>query len=362
MKMSLRLFLITGFFGFVVNVLCAQSIQLTKELHDFGKVYEFDGKLIADIEFENTGESVLSVTKIEKGCDCIGAYWMGNPVSPGEKSKLRVEFDPSRRIGTQEHTIKFHSSAKDVPASITLKGFVLSGSSKQNINYEIGPIKTVGNNLNFGYVYNNSIETRIVPLVNHSEEAATVEVTNLPPFVNASIMPQTIEPGAQGVLKMTFNVSQAGDWGFTNYDASINVTNLGSKEAYSDKFLIVSNIIEDFSGMSTEDSLNAPKILIKEKVITLDNISKENTGVQKCQFIIRNTGKDDLVIYAFKPSCGCTIANSSKKVLKKGKETVVEVDFKLTGRTSKQESTITVISNDPENHEELVKISAIMAD
>lgn len=65
--------------------------------------------------------------------------------------------------------------------------------------------------------------------------------------------------------------------------------------------------------------------------------------------IIKNTGKDPLLISKLKPSCGCTTAPLKKSELKPGESTDVEVTFNVAGNTGPVKKTITIETNDPNN-------------
>ncbi len=71
--------------------------------------------------------------------------------------------------------------------------------------------------------------------------------------------------------------------------------------------------------------------------------------VVKHNYIIKNAGKEDLIISRVTPSCGCTAAIPKKNILKSSEETTIEVDFDSTGRSGEQKKSIYVFSNDKKN-------------
>lgn len=66
-------------------------------------------------------------------------------------------------------------------------------------------------------------------------------------------------------------------------------------------------------------------------------------------FVITNEGTDNLKINDIKASCGCTAAVVGKTDLKPGESTDIKVSFDSKGKSGKQDKTITVITNDPNN-------------
>jgi hypothetical protein len=66
-------------------------------------------------------------------------------------------------------------------------------------------------------------------------------------------------------------------------------------------------------------------------------------------FVITNEGTEVLKINDVKASCGCTAVVAGKKELKPGESTDIKVSFDSKGKSGKQNKTITVSTNDPNN-------------
>lgn len=67
----------------------------------------------------------------------------------------------------------------------------------------------------------------------------------------------------------------------------------------------------------------------------------------KHNMVIKNTGNEVLKISRLKPTCGCTTAPLTKKELKPGESTTVEVSLSIQGNSGKLNKQIAVESNDP---------------
>lgn len=66
-------------------------------------------------------------------------------------------------------------------------------------------------------------------------------------------------------------------------------------------------------------------------------------------FIFTNTGKNDLVIYDSKGSCGCTVPEWPKEPIKPGKKDKVHVKFDSTNKEGHQTKTVTLTCNTQPN-------------
>ena len=88
-----------------------------------------------------------------------------------------------------------------------------------------------------------------------------------------------------------------------------------------------------------------PKISFEQKEIDLGQVSE---GIKvDFKFPFKNEGKGDLFIHNVKKTCGCTRAETTKKVLKPGETANITGTFDTKGRPGKQSKTITVTTNDP---------------
>ncbi len=89
----------------------------------------------------------------------------------------------------------------------------------------------------------------------------------------------------------------------------------------------------------------APKIVCEDP--TFDFGTLDNSQSVLHDFAIRNDGDLTLEIIRAKPSCGCTVANISQKLIEPGQSAVISAKLNLTNREGKQTKIITVESNDP---------------
>jgi hypothetical protein len=75
-------------------------------------------------------------------------------------------------------------------------------------------------------------------------------------------------------------------------------------------------------------------------------------------FMVKNSGNQDLIIRELNPSCGCTAAVLEDPVLKPGMETSIRVSFDTAGFTGSKVKTVRVYSNDPGNASLVLRVKA----
>lgn len=106
---SINLFLI--FISLFFNSIHAQKVSEKKPKfwsdkveHDFGNVEE--GKIVSvDFIIGNNGDDTLKLLRIVAGCGCTATQPEKTSLAPGEKVKLKVDFNTIGRIGEQKKSV-----------------------------------------------------------------------------------------------------------------------------------------------------------------------------------------------------------------------------------------------------------------
>jgi hypothetical protein len=132
--------------------------------------------------------------------------------------------------------------------------------------------------------------------------------------------------------------------------------NVDGQDDYRNSIAVSTTLEEDFSKLSAEDLKSAPVVSYDSESFDFGDIkpSSKNEHV----FSLKNAGKKDLIIRDVKSSCGCTAVSPSKNVVPSGESVPLKVVFDSTGKSGRQNKTITVITNDPKNPTTVLRISS----
>jgi hypothetical protein len=101
-----------------------------------------------------------------------------------------------------------------------------------------------------------------------------------------------------------------------------------------------------------------PKLVLQQNSYDFGDIKQGE--VVSHDFILSNSGGDLLTISNVTASCGCTAAVPEKKELSPGESTNLTVTFNSSKRLGKQNKTIRVYSNDPQNPEMVLTITGVV--
>jgi len=78
-----------------VELNLGSKITFTKSEHNFGQ--QPVGKPVTyDFEFTNTGNKPLILTEVKASCGCTTPGWTKEPVMPGQKGTVKVQYNMAR--------------------------------------------------------------------------------------------------------------------------------------------------------------------------------------------------------------------------------------------------------------------------
>lgn len=75
------------------------TFRPVERVHDFGTVYERNGKLTHTFVLKNRGQSTVAISNVNTWCGCMVAEYTKSGIRPGEKAKVKVTFDPDHKQG-----------------------------------------------------------------------------------------------------------------------------------------------------------------------------------------------------------------------------------------------------------------------
>jgi hypothetical protein len=87
------------------------AITWEKNTHDFGEINEGE-KVEHSFKLTNTGSEPLVITNIQVTCGCTTPKgWPRDPIAPGKKAEIVVQFNSTGKIGRQNKVVTVVSNA-----------------------------------------------------------------------------------------------------------------------------------------------------------------------------------------------------------------------------------------------------------
>lgn len=107
------------------------SIKFDKEVYDFGTCTEGD-KVKKTIEFTNTGKLPLIIDQAYGSCGCTVPTYDKEPVQPGKKGKIEVEFNSENRAGANTKSVMIQANTNPPITTITFSIKVNPAKNKKS--------------------------------------------------------------------------------------------------------------------------------------------------------------------------------------------------------------------------------------
>jgi hypothetical protein len=353
-------------FVFITSTLCCAAqntsegkIVFEKVEHDFGKIKEENGKVSYEFTFINTLNQPITITNVKASCGCTTPSWTKSPIESGKSGYVKAEFDPTNRPNafTKSLSVSYSIGEGAVRVeALLIKGFVIP-KAKTVLDYY--PVKH--GNLRFTSDYLNlSKLSSPIPVVKsikfYNEGIKSIALTlpsTLPSHLKLYITPVTLNPKDSGTLTVTYDPKLKNDYGNV-YD----IVELKTNDSLNSvkKIYVVADISPYFPAMTKQDSLKAPRISFDRSIHDFGKITQGD--IVKTNFVITNTGKSVLHLYKTKASCGCTVPEPEKSILKPGEKTNLNVTFNSANKIGQDSKSVTIYSNDPTYSEGMVVIKS----
>jgi len=357
MKISLSLLLAILMCMPLVNYAQTGKSRITFEKlqHNFGSFKEELGVQTVSFNFKNEGTVPLILNNVQASCGCTTPEWTREPIAPGAKGIIKVSYDPRNRPGVFNKTIRVSSNAENPDVVLTIQGEVAQRARTIEEDYpnEIGPLRAKTNHVAFQQIKVNQIKKDSVEVINNSAQPVELSFKTPPPHLSAVIKPTKLAPKQKGYIVVTFDATKIKAYGFVMHSIYLNID---GQDNYKNSIVVSTTLEEDFSNLTPDQLKNAPVVSYDSESFDFGDI-KPNTKNEHT-FNLKNAGKMDLIIRDVKTSCGCTAVSPSKNMIAAGESVPLKVVFDSTGKSGRQNKTITVITNDPKNPTSFLRISS----
>lgn len=329
----------------VSTALAQAKITFNNTEHDFGQFNEQDGIVVAVFSFTNAGTAPLIINNVTATCGCTTPEWTREPIPPGKSGEIKVGYNPASRPGPFRKSVNVYSNTQPAITILNISGNVLQRPKTIEEEYPraMGNLRFRANFLSLGNIPNTKTQTGELEFINSTDKIVKAAVHRAPAHLNVRFEPAEVKPGEKGKMVINYNASKVQSYGYNVDRIYISVDDI--KES-SMTFSVAANIEEDFSSLTAEQKANAPVASFNSLVHDFGVLRMGQTISHT--FKLTNNGKSDLLIRNVKTSCGCTTTKNAN-VAKPGETIDFTVTFNSTGKRGRQNRSLTVITNDPNN-------------
>jgi hypothetical protein len=334
------------------------NVSWDASTHDFGDVKENGGKVTHKFIFTNTGNEPLVITNVRPSCGCTSSDYTKEPIAPGDKGYVSAAFDPNRRVGKNSKSITVTTNGNPPTTTLRFTVNVLAKPKTIADQYPrtLGELRVKTNHLALMKVTTGEIKEGELEIINLNDTDLNISFRNVPNHIEIKAVPEMLKPQMQGKIIVKYDASKKNDFGFL-MDRIVVAIN-GNTNQNKNTISVSATLEEDFSKLTPEQKANAPKIEFDNKIFDFKTIN-QGQSIDHV-FAFKNTGKSDLIIRKTKTTCGCTVVNPSKEIIKAGETAELKVRFNSAGKKNKQNKSITVITNDPANSQVVLRVTGFV--
>ena len=332
-------------------------ISFNEKNHDFGKVKEEDGKVTYVFDFLNMGKGPLVVNRVQASCGCTTPVWTKEPIESGKKGAITVTYNPTGRPGVFTKNITVYSNATDEQFTLTIHGEVIPKQSAENSAYpvSIGGLALKAKVIQMNNVDKGKIQTRVLEIQNTTKAPLKPSFENLPAYLTAIVLPETLKPNEDGKITFTLNSKSCNQWGPVSDEVYLSLN--GVKKFTDDsKIIVVGNIVEDFSKLTLDQKRKSPILEMPEREVNFGVVKAGSRKSGKLKVI--NKGQNVLEIRRLINNNRELLVKASKNSISSTKKSDIIVNLDAKNLTEGDyKKSFTVQTNDPENNFLIIVVS-----
>lgn len=284
----------------IILALCAftapahAQLVFTPDSWDFGTIPETDGRVSHTFTGENRGDKPVVILDVVTTCGCTVPEFTKRPIRPGEKTTVKVTYDPTNRPGAFTKELGVYSSERRKIATLTVHGTVTPRPKTIDELYPVdagGGLQLASTLCTFSYIREGQQVQSAIGCTNTSNRPIRLE---LHPQESSGLLttdyPREIAPGQTAEINLMYlNPEGAPRYGTLRDALEVRA------DGRSNGTLIVAHGIG--IDKSPEDRERTPKVQITENIIKFGPV-KHNAPKQQRTFTLTNTGDGELIVRA----------------------------------------------------------------
>lgn len=341
-----------------LNASAQSALTFTPAEWDFGTIAESGGRVSHTFTGVNTSGKPVVILEIFSSCGCTVPEYSKKPILPGEKTQVKVTYDPMNRPGVFMKDLAVYDTERRRLAKLTIRGSVTPRVKTAEELYPVevaGGLRMTESMATFSYLYHGRPAMSAVGILNTSGRALRLELI---PAERSGFLtldyPRELAAGAQGEIRIGYTIpADAACYGTVK---DVLIPRVDGRE--SSVRLMAHGMAVDNPARSNEIYL--PKAEIDKYILKFD-VLKRGGGLRKMPVTISNTGDGVLFIRAVEmdKGIGCTLRTERSIAPGRSVTAYVTVDPSMQ-EYGPLSGYLTVVTNDPDRPMRRVRVTAII--
>ncbi len=325
----------------------SKYLSFESNLFDFGNLKQGDGDVTTRFVYRNNSQKPLAIVEVVPECGCTSfdkESMSDDPIAPEDTGSIPIKYEASTHPGEFDKLIVVYTTIDTFELKII--GYVEPDDSDLLIRFpeDKGHLRLEANSVSFGKILHNQKKTRSLLFYNNTDSIISFNTGAIetPDYITFKMDKDSVPPKSEGEFFVTYDPVLKNDFGYV-----IDYVNLSSVQQPDQQIeLAVRGSIEEY--FDPDIDLNkAPKIQLPTADRTYEFPSVNKGDSVEHDFIIKNIGKEDLIIRKATSTCKCVTTALSHKTIKSGETGKLHVVFDTSKRKGTQVKSIILIVNDP---------------
>ena len=337
-----------------LSLLAQPQMKFDRESVDFGTVL-LDNPVTAEFKVTNTGNSNLVLTSVDASCACTAIEWPENGIGPGETASIKAVFD-AKALGTFYKEVEIRSNISTEPTYLQMSGRVVANADEvtntEGFDIEMGDVRLNKDTIFFDQVSKGTDPVDEILVLNTTRASFEPILMHVPNYLEVSCYPERIPAGRTGRIRIKLLTENLQEMGLTQ--TSVYFTRMFGDKVNSENEIPVSVVLlPDFSNLSAASKVRTPKMKL-----STTNLQVFYNGKPKAKGVvmITNTGQQELKIDRLQVMSDAVSVSLPKKTVGVGQTIKMKVEVNKDRVKKNRGLGILMITNDPENAEQIIKI------
>lgn len=324
------------------------QIRWLEQDYDFGVWKEASGPRTGRSRFINTGRQPLSILDVRPSCGCTSATYTTTPIAPGDTATVTFTYDPTRRPGRFEKTVKVYLS-DGTRRTIGISGSVIGEPESLHLlyplssgNFYMTPMEMPKESVTYG-----RSTSYFVSVYNAGPDSVSPVAVTSSPGLRVERKDKKIGSGDFTTFGIYFDTRRHGVYGPVEIPVKFMLdAKHPDRDTLSQTFRAVVLPDTDARNIANPD---APRLANEFSTFDMDLPDSSSASQITLTLRLRNEGKLPLEIYrVYSEAPNITVEDRFPRTVKKGKhaEVKITVDTGVLSEHPARQS-VFILSNDP---------------
>lgn len=214
--------------------------------------------------FTNKGNQPLVITEVHPSCGCIKVAYPERAILSGKSGTITATYD-ARMMGTFYRELAVYTNAQEEPYYLSFQGRVVETALDYDGDFpiDLGNVRMNVNYVEFDDVNKGDKPVAELQVANLEHGPYTPQLMHLPNYLKAEYLPETIQPGRVGKIRLTLESEKLFMDGL-NQTSIYLARYMGDKVSEKNEIVVSAVLLPAFRNLTADKLETAPRIVLMD--------------------------------------------------------------------------------------------------